>query len=399
MKVPYNQSVHGKEEEDAVVQVIRTNTALGERTKEAEALVSELFGKKHGIMVNSGSSANRLALDVCDMEPGDEVITPLLTFSTVVAPILQKGLVPVFVDVEPGTYVVNPDAVEQAITPRTRALMIPSLLGNIPNMERLHEIATKHHLHFIEDSCDTLGATYKGRPTGNYSDFTTTSFYGSHIVNGMGGGGMVMTQSDKLAERLMILRGWGRHSSLFGEKEWSEQLDNRFHAMIDDIEYDNKFVFSEIGHNFLPLETSAAFLTVQLKLRFPGFAQLRKKRFAQLMEFFRQYEEFFMLPKQTPHTETNWLAFPVTIHANAPFKRKAFMLHLERNGIQTRPVFTGNILRQPAFRNIPHVSNQSHEHVDHVMRNGVILGCHQGLSDEQFAYMQDKISEFLTPYK
>ena len=166
MRVPYAQSVHGEEEIAAVVEVLRTNTALGDNAKRLEEAIASLFGKKHGIMVNSGSSANLLALEVCNLEEGSEVITPLLTFGTVVAPIVQKRLVPTFVDVEEGTYVVNPADVERAITARTRALLIPSLLGNIPNMEALHEIAVRHHLMFIEDSCDTLGATYKGQPTG-----------------------------------------------------------------------------------------------------------------------------------------------------------------------------------------------------------------------------------------
>lgn len=395
MRVPYAQSVHGEEEIDAVVKVLRTNTALSGNTTAFEAAIAALFGKKHGIMVNSGSSANLLALEVCNIEPGMEVITPLLTFGTVVAPILQKGLVPTFVDVDEATYVVNPADVERAITAKTRALLIPSLLGNIPNLEELHKIAVEHHLMFIEDSCDTLGATYKGAPTGHYSDISTTSFYGSHIINGAGGGGMVLVHNDKMAERLTILRGWGRHSSLFGETKWSEQLENRFNTELDGIEYDNKFVFSEAGYNVLPLEISSAFALVQLG-RFPGFARLRKQRFAELLAFFTQYEEFFILPKQTAHTETNWLAFPVTIRDGAPFKRRPLATHLEQQGIQTRPVFTGNVLKQPGFKNKPHsLGATSYDNTERVMRGGMVFACHQGLTDEQFAYVQQSVHDFM----
>lgn len=399
MKVPYAQSVHGQEEIEAVVKVIEGNTALGPKANEFEKKIATLFGKEFGIMVNSGSSANLLAFEVTDLKPGDEVITPLLTFGTVVAPIIQKGLVPVFVDVEEGTYIVDPDSVEAAVTDKTRVLMIPSLLGNIPNLERLREIADKHDLWLVEDSCDTLGAVYKGEPTGSYSDITTTSFYGSHIINGAGGGGMVMVHDHKLAERLVVLRGWGRRSSLYGETATSELLENRFEVELDGVPYDNKFVFSEIGYNFLPLELSAAFALVQLT-RFPDFAKARKANFATLLDFFKQYEEYFILPKQTLDSETNWLAFPVVIKDNAPFDRKGLATFLEKQGIQTRPVFTGDILKQPAFKSIPHrLAESSYKNTEQVMRGGMVFACHQGLTDEQIQYIFSQITDFITKAK
>src|SRR6266852_6734617 len=230
MRVPYGLSVHVTEEIDAVVQVLKGNTAIGERTKEFEEKIAARFGKKYGVMVNSGSSANLLAFELLNLPQGSEVITPLLTFATTVAPIVQKGLVPVFVDVDLDTYLINNRRVRKAITKKTKALMIPSLLGNIPNLGRLQEIAKKHKLYLIEDSCDTLAGTYKDRPTGSYSDISTTSFYGSHIINGAGGGGMICVNDHAWAERLLVLRGWGRRSSLFGEKADSEQLKNRFRS-------------------------------------------------------------------------------------------------------------------------------------------------------------------------
>lgn len=396
MKVPYAKSVHGQEEIAAVIEVLENNTALGPKADEFEKKIAAMFGKEYGIMVNSGSSANLLAFEIMNLQPGDEVITPLLTFGTVVAPIIQKGLVPVFVDVEEGTYIINPDSVEAAVTDKTKVLMIPSLLGNIPNMERLREIADKHNLWLVEDSCDTLGGLYDGKPTGKYSDITTTSFYGSHIINGAGGGGMIMVHDQKLAERLVILRGWGRRSSLYGENAASELLENRFEIELGGVPYDNKFVFSEIGYNFLPLELSAAFALVQLT-RFPKFAESRKAHFATMLEFFKKHENYFILPKQTPNSETNWLAFPVVIKENAPFNRKGLATFLEENGIQTRPVFTGDILKQPAFQNIPHrLAENSYNNTEAVMRGGMVFACHQGLDNDQIQYIFDKIEEYIT---
>lgn len=398
MRVPYAQSVHGDPEIEAVVKVLRGNTALGAKADEFEKKIAALFGKTHGIMVNSGSSANLLAFEVMDLKPGDEVITPLLTFGTVVAPIVQKGLVPVFVDVEKDTYIVDPTAVEKAITAKTRVLMIPSLLGNIPNLEALKEIAYKHRLWLVEDSCDTLGATFKGKPTGEYSHITTTSFYGSHIINGAGGGGMIMVHDQRLAERLVVLRGWGRRSSLYGENASSELLENRFNVTLDGIEYDNKFIFSEIGYNMLPLELQAAFALVQLE-RLPEFAKARKQNYAELLEFFKRYERYFILPKQTEDSETNWLAFPIIIKDDAPFGRKEFATFLESRDIQTRPIFTGNVLKQPAFKNIEHrLAAAGYPGTDQVMRGGMVFACHQGLTEDQRSYVRQAINDFIASH-
>lgn len=398
MRVPYGYSIHGQEEIDAVVGVLKGNTALGEKTKEFERTVAAMFGKKFGVMVNSGSSANLLALELLNLPPGSEVITPVLTFATTVAPIVQKGFTPVFVDVDRQTFLIDIDQVEKAITKKTRAFLIPSLMGNIPDMKRLAALAKKHKIWFIEDSCDTLGGTFKGKPTGIHSHITTTSFYGSHIVNGAGGGGIVCVNDPKWVDRLVVLRGWGRQSSLFGEKANSELLKNRFKSKLDGIPYDNKFIFSEIGYNFLPLELSAAFALVQLK-KFPGFKALRSKNFDHLYSFFAKYDQFFDRSIQTPDTETVWLAFPLIIKKNAPFTRLELVTFLENNNIQTRPIFTGNILRQPGYKKIAHKkATSTFPHADDVMKNGMVIGSHHGLSQEQIDYMKSKFDEFLAKY-
>lgn len=399
IRVPYGFSVHGKPEIDAVVEVLKGNTALGDKTIAFEAKVSSLFGKKHGVMVNSGSSANLLAFELLNLPKGSEVITPILTFATVVGPIIQKGLVPVFVDVDPSTYLVNLQQVEKAITSKTRALMIPSLMGNIPDMKRLAKLAKKHGLYFIEDSCDTLGGTFNSKPTGTYSDITTTSFYGSHIINGAGGGGMIMVNDDLWEQQLKVLRGWGRQSSLYGEKANSELLSNRFKFELDGIPYDNKFIFSEIGYNFLPLELSSAFALAQFK-RLPGFLKQRERNFRSLMKFFKSREEFFILPEQTPDTTTAWLAFPLIIRPGAPFTRLEIVTFLEESNIQTRPVFTGNILKQPAFTKIKHrKAMSSFPNTELIMKNAFVVACHHGLDAAQIKYLESMFEEFLARYR
>lgn len=402
IRVPYASAVFGKEEVAAVNKVLANPQRIvaGESVREFEKKIARLFGKRYGVMVNSGSSANLIALEVLNLPPGSEVITPILTFSTTLAPILQKWLVPVFADVVEGTYIINVDQVESLITKKTKALLIPSLLGNIPDLERLAKLARRHKLWLIEDSCDTLGAKYKGKPTGFYSHISTTSFYASHIITAAGGGGMVCFHDQKLARRALVMSNWGRQSTLFGAHEKSEDLKKRFAGRIDGGVYDAKFIFSEIGYNFQPTELSAAFGLVQLK-RLKAFAAMRKRNFSALEKFFRKYERFFVLPRQNrKQAEVNWLAFPVTIRSDAPFTRFQITKFLEERNIQTRPIFTGNVLRQPAFNKIKHKRTlpSGNPITDQVMLNGMVLGCHHGLTGEQRKYLLATLESFLKKY-
>ena len=399
LRVPYGFSVHGQEEIAAVVKVLKGNTALGELTTDFENKVAGMFGKKYGCMVNSGSSANLLAFELLSLSKGSEVITPLLTFATVVAPIIQKGLVPVFCDVDKKTFQIDINQLEKCITKKTKALMIPSLMGNIPDLPRLYKIAKKHKLFLIEDSCDTLGGKINGKPSGIYSDISVTSFYGSHIINGAGGGGMIMVNNPKWAERLKVLRGWGRRSSLFGEKASSEQLKNRFRSKLGGVPYDEKFMFSEVGYNFLPLEISSAFALEQLK-KFPKFKALRTKHWNNLAAFFKPLHKYFELAAQTPNTETVWLAFPVTLKPGVPFSRFDIVKYLEEHNIQTRPIFTGDILKQPGFSKIPHRRPfASYPNTEYIMKNSFVLGSHHGLSQEQIDYLKQTILDFVAKYE
>jgi len=394
IRVPYGLSFHGREEEAAVSRVIREHrTILGEETRNFEKKIANLFGKKYGIMVNSGSSANLLALEILNLPRGSEVITPILTFNTTVSPIVKLGLVPVFVDVRPDTYLINIDQIEKKITKKTKALMIPSLIGNVPDMARLRAIADKHHLYFIEDSCDTLGATFGNKPTGSYSDISTTSFYGSHVINAAGGGGMICVNNLDWQKRLLVLRGWGRTSALFAD---SEKVEKRFTSSLDGIPYDGKFIFTELGYNFLPMEISSAFGLVQVK-KLPGFAKTRRKNFTKLYNFFSQWPQLFYLPKQAEKVKTNWLAFPLRIAPNVLFSRLELVKFLEKNNIQTRPVFTGNILRQPVF-SLKKATQNGYPVADEVMKSAFLIGCHQGLNEKHLSYIKNTFKEFLKSY-
>jgi Predicted pyridoxal phosphate-dependent enzyme apparently involved in regulation of cell wall biogenesis len=396
MRVPYGQTVHGEEEIAAVVAVLRSSTQMGPNVKQFEQRVASMFSKRHGIMVNSGSSANYLAVELLALPAGAEVITPALTFSTTVAPLVRSGLVPSFVDVEQDTFNIDVAAIEAAITPATRAMMIPSLIGNLPDWERIAEIAKAHKLLVVEDSADTLGATLRGTSTGRWSDISTTSFYGSHVINCAGNGGMLCVNDDRWNEESRLLRSWGRSSSLFTD---SEDIDARFSLDVGGIPYDAKFVFSRLGYNLEPSEMGAAFGLVQLS-RLESNIAARQRNFAKQRSFFAQFEEWFILPRQIDNSVTGWLAFPLIIRDDAPFTRRELQTCLERADIQTRTVFTGNILRQPGFSGIVRrESPTGYPNADRVMRGGMLIACHHGLRDEQLDYVHEVFSEFAKTYR
>jgi CDP-6-deoxy-D-xylo-4-hexulose-3-dehydrase len=396
MRVPYGQTVHGEEEIAAVVEVLRTSTQMGTRVRAFERRIADLFAKRHGVMVNSGSSALYLAIELLALPRGAEVVTPVLTFATTVAPLVRAGLVPSFVDVEPDTFNIDVAQIEAAISPATRAIVVPSLIGNLPDWDRIAESARARGLVVVEDSADTLGATLRGTSTGSRSDISTTSFYGSHVINAAGNGGMLCMNRDDWAEEARLLRSWGRSSSLFVD---SENVENRFNVDVGGIPYDAKFVFSRIGHNMEPSEMGAAFGLVQLD-RLAGNIAARERNFARQLAFFAEYESWFILPRQMPESVTGWLAFPFIVRDDAPFLRRDLQIHLEQRNIQTRTVFTGNILRQPGFASIERRETPGgYPNADRVMRGGMLLACHHGLSDVQLDYLHEQVRAFLSRFR
>jgi CDP-6-deoxy-D-xylo-4-hexulose-3-dehydrase len=397
-RVLYAEAVYDEKEIEAVLGVLRHRRhqlMTGPAVAEFESKVASMFGKKSGVMTNSGSSANTLALGSLDLPPGSEVITPACTFSTTVAPLVHLGLVPAFVDVELDTYVIDPIRIEELITPHTRAMMIPNLIGNLADWPRLRHLADEYKLFLIEDSADTIGGTINGVPSGTFADVSTTSFYASHVMTCAGFGGMVCFNQPRLVRRALLLRGWGRSSVLTAE---SERIEDRFSASIDGVAYDSKFVFEGVGYQFLPSEIGAAFGLEQLK-KLNTYIETRIRNFGSLRSFFTQYEEWFVLPRQSAGVRTPWLAVPLIVRDSAPFRRRDLQIHFETAGIQTRPVFAGNILRHPGFANIRRKESlHGYPNSDQVMRGGILLGCHQGMDADQIAYVCQVFAEFAKRY-
>jgi len=386
-KIYYGKAVYDSKEINAVIKVLRNESLSlidGKNVKMLEKIVSKIFGKKYGLMVNSGSSANLLALASFNFKKGSEVITPNLTFSTTVAPIYQLGLIPHFIGVEKNKFVADASHIEKCINKKTVALMIPNLLGNIADWKTIIAIAKKYKLKVIEDSADTIGYTIRGEKTGKFSDITTNSFYASHIINGAGFGGMACFNNYKLYQKAKLLRGWGRSSATFNE---SESINKRFNIKISGIDYDGKYIFSELGYNFLPSEISAAFALEQVK-KLKNNIKIRNKNFEYLKNFFKNFTNYFKLPEQYKQIKTPWLAFPLVIKKNNKFNRKKMQIFFEKCQIQTRTIFTGNILKQPVMKNKYYKKHpKCHIIANDVMKNGILLGCHQGMKKKEIDYM------------
>ena len=389
MKIPYGKNVYGKEEIAAVNKTLRKSTQMGKSVNEFENKVAKYFSKKYGLMVNSGSSALTLAMNVLNIKEGDEIITPCLNFGTAVSSIVMAQATPVFVDIEIETLQIDVAKIEKKITKKTKALLIPNLIGNIPNWKKIHALSKKYKLKIIEDSADTLGATINNKPTGIYSDISITSFYGSHVISCAGNGGMFLTNNNEYLKRAKVLRSWGRMSTLLTD---SENLKKRLDIKLKGIEFDKKFVFSEIGYNFEPSEIGASFGLIQLK-KFSEFAKKRNLNFNIHKKFFSKYSNYFITPRVIDNVKTNFLAYPIMIKKNKKFNRKKMQTYLEKNNIQTRPIFTGNILRHPAFKNLISSKNKLKDfsNSDYIMKHGLLIGCHQGLDKKNLNYIHQKI--------
>ncbi len=394
-KIYYGRAVYDQKEVNAAVNVLKNSSLSltdGKKVKELERKISKLFGKRYGLMVNSGSSANLLAISSFNFKKGSEIITPNLTFSTTIAPIYQLGLVPHFIGVEENKFIADVSQIEKCINNKTVAIMVPNLLGNIANWKKIFSLAKKYNLKVIEDSADTIGYSINKKNTGKLSDVVTNSFYASHIINGAGTGGIVCFNSKKLYEQAKLLRGWGRSSSIFNE---SEDASKRFNIKISGIDYDAKYVFSEMGYNFLPSEISAAFALEQLK-KLKRNIQVRNRNFSKLISYFKNYDNLFKLPEQYPGVKTPWLAFPILVKKNRYFNRKNLQIYLEKNYIQTRTIFTGNILKQPVMKNREYKYHKDCNVVaNDVMRNGILIGCHHGMSISDVNYICSKFSDYI----
>ena len=391
-RVPYGSTVHGEDEINAVVEVLRSSTQMGEKVNLFEERISELFVKDFGLMTNSGSSALYLAMESLDLEEGSEIITPALTFATTVASQVKNKLVPAFVDVKVDSYCIDETLIEGSISKRTKAILAPDLLGNLCNWKEIKRLADKYNLLVLHDSADTLGATLNEEYPGKYTDLSITSFYGSHIINAAGNGGMLCTSDKGVFRKAKLLRSWGRASSIFKD---SESIEDRFKVNLEGIQYDAKFVFDELGYQLEPSEISAAFGLIQLD-KLEENLESRKKFFELHNKFFSNYSDFFILPKETPGARTGWLAYPLIVKDGVSFSRTELQIFLEKRNIQTRVIFTGNILRQPGFKDIQCVGRaQDFKNSDLVMRGGILLACHHGLDDNLLDHVHSSIKLFM----
>ena len=393
-QISYAKTVYGQEEIDAVVKCLSESTQMGKYSREFESKIADLFNKKSCLFVNSGSSALYIGIEALELPAGGEVITPALTFSTTIGCLAKNNLIPVFVDIEPLTYCIDTSQIEEMITEKTVAILAPNLMGNLCNWPEIREIADKYNLLVIEDSADTLGATFENnKSSGFYTDMSITSFYGSHIINCAGNGGALTLNNLKAIENAKLLRSWGRSSSLFDEK--SESIENRFNVNLDGLDYDAKFVFEKVGYNLEGSEIGAAFGLAQLK-KLEKNIKTRQANFNIQCKFFNKYKNIFCNPIELAGCNTAWLAFPVLIKKEANFSRKEFQIYLEERAIQTRVVFTGNVLRQPMCKDInKRRRKEGYPNSDSIMERGVLLPLHHGMTTEMFERLHDCIDEFV----
>ncbi|MFB4303862.1 DegT/DnrJ/EryC1/StrS family aminotransferase [Actinomadura sp. NTSP31] len=394
-RVIYARSVHDDAEINACIEVLRSGPyglKIGKNVAEMEQRVAEMYGKRLGLMCNSGSSAIYLALELLDLPKGAEVITSPLTFSTDVAPIVRGGWVPAFVDVEPDTYNVDPAKIEEMITERTRALLIPNLAGNAPDWDAIRDIADRRGLKVIEDSCDCIGTTLRGTKTGSRTDITVTSFAMAHIITCAGNGGMVCLDDEGLRDKGLMLRRWGRRSEphLFG----SGGTGRVFREDLDGVAYDNDFIFDVLPWNFEPSELGAAFGLEQLKKLDKNYRR-RAEIFEAFTGAFGAYPSLFRLPRQLPDFHTAWLCYPVTVRPDAGFQRSDLQEHLEAAGIDTRTVWSGNVTRHPMMQGVDYrIPPAGLPHADEVFERGMSLGMSHGMSDEELDHVVNSVHEF-----
>jgi CDP-4-dehydro-6-deoxyglucose reductase, E1 len=374
---PNGFQAYGDEEISAVTQCLKEGwlAGNGKYTTQFENEVAAFFGKKHGLFVNSGSSACLLALASLNIPEGSEVVTPACTFATTVAPIIQLHYTPVFCDVELTSYVPSVESVLQKVTANTRVIMLPNLIGNTPDWKTLRaklDDKGRTDIFLIEDSADTLVYTPE-------TDISTCSFYASHVITACGSGGMVMFNEMKYLKRATMFRDWGR----IGDN--TELVVERFNHVVDDIKYDYKFLYACLGYNFKSSEVNAAFGVEQMK-KLPRFLEIRRRNIERYIENLRDVPGI-ILPDDSRHS--NWLAFPFQVA-----DRLKMITHLEDNGVQTRVIFSGNITRHPAYRSFLH----PFANADTIMQNGILVGCHHGMSLEDVDYVCSRIKEFVTNF-
>jgi len=377
----------------------------GRYAKKFEKEFTKFLGAKYCLLTNSGSSANLLVVSALTspklgkrrLKPGDEVITTACGFPTTLDPILQNNLIPVFVDIDLGTYNIQTDKLEKAISKKTKAIFIAHTLGNPVNLNKILKIARKHKLWLIEDNCDALGSKYKNKYTGTFGDISTYSFYPAHQIT-MGEGGAVVTNNLLLKKIIASFRDWGR--DCWCEPGCDNTCGKRFSQQFGKMPfgYDHKYIYSHIGYNLKITDMQAAIGTAQLA-KLPSFIKKRKENFNELYKFFRQYKKYFILPKPEKNSEPCWFGFPLLVKKDAPFSRNEIVKYLENNKIATRMLFGGNLTKQPAYQNTKYRIFNSLKNTDSVMNNLFWIGVYPGINKKMLNYIIKSFKGFFRKYE
>ncbi len=387
-RIPLAVPTFGDAEINEAIDSLKSGMlTMGKKVQRFEQMWADYIGVKHAVMVNSGSSANLLALSCLGLQPGDEVITPALTWATTVFPIAQVGAVPVLVDVDLDTYNISPEAVEKAITPRTRAIMPVHLLGNPCEMDAIMEIARQYKLYVIEDACEAHGAEWNGRKIGSFGDLATYSFFFSHHITGIEGG-IVCTSNNHFAELCRSLRAFG----------WIRESADRESIAAEHPDIDPRFLFTHVGFNFRPTEMQGAFLIHQLP-KLEGFIAHRRWLANYWNQTLQEYSDFLILPYERPGTRHVRFAYSFLIRGDAPFTKRAFQQYLESRGIETRQIEAGNMALQPAMQHIQHRISGPLTNAEYIHNNGFMIGCHSGIGQAEREAVAEYCQEFFDRVK
>ncbi len=400
--IPYAGRVYN---EDELIHLVDASLdfwlTAGRYADKFEKGLASFLGVKHCLLTNSGSSANLLAVSSLTspllkdrrLRPGDEVITTACGFPTTLNPILQNRLTPVFLDIKLGTYNIKAELIEKMLTNRTKAIFIAHTLGNPANLGLISKIAKKYNLWFIEDNCDALGSMYKGKHAGTFGDISTCSFYPSHHIT-TGEGGAVLTNNSLLRKIILSFRDWGRDC-------WCNPGDDdtckkRFSQKFGDLPYgyDHKYVYSHVGYNLKITEMQAAIGCAQLK-KLPRFIEARKRNFKFLYAVLKKYRNYFVLPEAEKYSDPSWFGFPILVRESAPFKRADIVNYFEDHKIATRMLFGGNLLKQPAYKNIKYKVARNLNNTDVVMNNLFWIGVYPGLTQGMLSYIKKILIDFL----
>lgn len=405
--VRYASAVYDEKEIIAMVESLLDGWfGLGVQGELFEKEFATYVGAKYALLTNSGSSANLLAITALKsqrfpnrLKDGDEVIVGASSFPSTVNPIIQNNLVPVFIDVDSETYNIQPIDLEKATSKKTRLIVVCHNLGNPNEMDTIMKFAKEHNVLVFEDNCDALGSTYDGQKTGSFGIMASESFYPAHHMTTAGEGGAVLIKDDfRLFRIVQSLRDWGRAcwcGASGGPK--NGVCGYRFNFKVDGFPYDHKYIFDHIGYNLKPTEAQAAMGRVQLK-KVPKFVEKRKKNFQIYQNFFKKYEKFFILPRALPKADPSWFSYLLTIRDDAPFDRLTLTRFLEDHNIQTRPSFSGNILRQPAYKHINYRVVGKLTNSDRIFEKTFFVGLYPGLAKRHLDYVTAIFKKFLSKY-